>query len=68
MATIKVIEIIGESSTSWEDAAQSGVLKAAKTLENITGVEVNAMTAKVENGMIVQYRATLKIAFVLKEE
>jgi len=67
MAVVKIIEIIGESQVGWEDAARVGFNKAAETLENITGIEVTAMTAKATDGELVQYRTTLKVAFVLKD-
>jgi flavin-binding protein dodecin len=61
----KVIEIIGSSDKSWQDAAQSALNEATKTLHGITGVEVGDMTAKVDpsSGNITQYHTTVKIAF-----
>jgi flavin-binding protein dodecin len=61
----KVIEIIGTSEISWEDAAAQAVKAAARTLHGITGVEVTNMTAKVEDGKIVSYKTTVKIAFAV---
>jgi dodecin len=61
----KVIEIIGSSDKSWQDAAQSALNEATKTLHGITGVEVGDMTAKVDpnSGNITEYHTTVKIAF-----
>jgi dodecin len=61
----KVIEIIGSSDKSWQDAAQSALNEATKTLHGITGVEVDDMTAKVDpsSGNITEYHTTVKIAF-----
>ncbi|MCO6450292.1 MAG: dodecin domain-containing protein [Caldilineales bacterium] len=59
----KVIELVGSSSTGWEDAAARAVKAAAVTLHGITGIEVTNMTAKVENGEIVNYKTTVKVAF-----
>jgi flavin-binding protein dodecin len=64
----KVIELVGTSSTSWQDAAEVAVREAAKTIRNITGVEVTNMTAEVEANRIVQWRATVKIAFGIESE
>ncbi len=64
----KVIELVGTSSTSWQDAAEAAVREAAKTIRNITGVEVTNMTAEVEADRIVQWRATVKIAFGIESE
>ena len=67
MNTIKVIELIGTSTTSWEDAANNAVKEAQETVSGITGVEVVGQTARVENGVIAEYRANLKLAFLVKE-
>lgn len=67
METVKVIELIGISTESWEDAANNAVLEATKTLDNITGLEVVAQTAKVENNKIASFRTNVKVAFVVKE-
>lgn len=67
MKTIKVIELIGTSKKSWEDAANNAVKEAQETVSGITGVEVVGQTARVENGVIAEYRANLKLAFLVKE-
>ena len=66
MPTIKIIELIGTSSKSWEDAANTAVEEAAETIKDITGLEVVSQTARVENGKISEYRATVKAAFKVK--
>ena len=66
MSTIKVLELIGTSATSWEDAAQNAIRDAHKTLQGITGLEVVAQTAKVEDGKVKEYRTTVKIALLVK--
>ena len=63
---IKIIEIIGVSDKSWEDAARTAVTKAAESVEKITGVEAVSFTARVTDGKIVSYNTTCKIAFVVK--
>lgn len=68
MKTVKVIELIGTSKQSWEDAAQSAVKEAKATVSGITGLEVVGQTARVENGVITEYRTTLKLAFLVKED
>jgi flavin-binding protein dodecin len=67
MKTIKVIELIGTSNKSWEDAANNAVKEAQETVSGITGVEVVGQTARVENGVIAEYRANLKLAFLVKD-
>ncbi len=61
--TVKVVELVGESKESWEDAAQNAVFEASKTIENISGVEVYNFTAHVENGEIINYKSNVKLAF-----
>jgi hypothetical protein len=60
---VKVIEVIGESSKSWEDAAQNAVRAASKTVRNIVGLEAVGWTAEVKNGEVTKYKTTTKIAF-----
>ena len=67
MAIVKVIEVLAESPTSWEDATQQAVTQAAKTIHNIRSVYIKEQTAKVENGKVVEYRITAKISFQLDE-
>ena len=61
----KIIEIVGSSPKSWEDAAQVALAEATKTIHGITGVELKDMTAKVDSGTgkITEYHSTVKIAF-----
>jgi len=61
--TVKVIELVGESKNSWQEAVQNAVKDASKTIRNITGVEVLNNTANVKDGNIVEYKANVKIAF-----
>ena len=63
---IKVIEVIGVSAKSWEDATKMAVAKAAESLEGISGVETVSFTARVKDGKIVSYNTTCKIAFAIK--
>ena len=61
----KVIEIIGNSDKSWQDAAQAALAEAKKTIHGITGLEITDMTAKVDanTGNITEYHTAVKIAF-----
>lgn len=63
MTTIKVTELVGQSKTSWQDAVHTAVKEAAKTVRNISGVEVYNLTADVQDGNIIEYKANVKIAF-----
>ncbi|MBU7029682.1 MAG: dodecin domain-containing protein [Theionarchaea archaeon] len=66
MNIVKVIEVIGASDKSWNDAIQTALDEAAKTVDNIVGIDVLGMSGKVENNKITEYKANMKIAFVIK--
>ncbi|MGY6215543.1 dodecin family protein [Methylolobus aquaticus] len=66
MSVLKVVEILAESEKSWEDAAQNGIDKAARTLRNIRSIYVKEMEAKVADGRITAYRINAKITFELE--
>ena len=68
MAVVKIVELIGSSPNSWEEAAGNAVKAAAKTVRNIKGVHVKRCTAKVENNKIVEYRTVVKIAFIVERQ
>lgn len=65
--TAKIIELVGNSSQSWEDAAQNALEDADETIENISGIEVKSQTADVENGRIDRYQTTVHISFGLQD-
>lgn len=64
----KVIEIIGTSETSWEDAAKRAVEEASKSLKDLRIGEVTAQDLKVEDGKVVAYRIKLSVSFRFHEE
>ncbi len=66
MPVVKIIELIGSSPKGWEEAVENAVKEASKTVKNIKGVHVKRCTAKVENNKIVEYRADVKIAFIVE--
>lgn len=65
MAILKVIEVLSNSTISWEDATASAVVEASKTLKNISSVYVQDMSATVKDGKVDEYRVNLKITFKL---
>jgi len=65
VGVVKVLELVGESKESWQDAANQAVMEAAKTVDNITGVEVSNWTANVDSGRITNYKANVRVAFVV---
>ena len=67
MAVDKVIELMSESSKSWEDATQKAVEKASKSLKGIRSVWVKDMSATVNGkGKLEAYRVTCRVAFEIK--
>ncbi len=63
---LKVIELVGSSSQSWEEATKDAVSKAQETVKEIKGVDLIAQTAVVKDGKITEYRANVKIGFVVE--
>ncbi len=61
--TAKVIELIGTSSKSFEDAVRSAVKDAAATTRGITGAQVEGFSVKCAEGKIKEYKASLKVVF-----
>ncbi len=59
----KVIELVGTSEVSWEDAATKVIAKANKTLTDLRVAEVVAQDLKIEDGKVTAYRTKLKISF-----
>jgi flavin-binding protein dodecin len=60
----KIIEVIGISNKGWEDAAQTAINEAKKTVHGIHGVKVQDMTAEVDSsGKIAKYKTTVKLSF-----
>ncbi len=63
----KIIEVIGSSEKSWEDAAKNAIKAASKTLKDLRIAEVSEMDLKIEDGNIVSFRTKLKISFKIKD-
>jgi flavin-binding protein dodecin len=59
----KVIELVGTSTKSWEDAAQNAVAAAAESLRELRVAEITKLDMKVEDGKIVAYRARVHLSF-----
>ena len=59
-------EIIASSPDGFREAVEEGVARAARTLRNLTGLEVMSKRVKVERGLITEYRVDMKITFLLE--
>ena len=66
--TYKVVEIIGSSPDSWEDAAKRAIVQASKTLKDLRIAEVTKQDLRIEEGKIVAYRTRLSLSFRFHEE
>ena len=64
MATVaKVIELVAESTTSFDDAVKQGLMVAGQTIRGITGLDVKNMTCQVKDNKITHYKVTMHVAF-----
>ena len=59
----KIIELVGSSPNSWEDAAKAAVEKAGQSLRELRIAEVNKLDMKVEGGKVVAFRARVTLSF-----
>jgi flavin-binding protein dodecin len=67
MSVARVTEIISSSKKSFEDAIETGIARAVKTLKNVEGAWVKEQKVIVKNGKISEYRVDLKVTFILVE-
>ena len=68
MAVVKVIELLGESGESWEDASRKVVEEATRTLHGVTAVYVKEFQATVENDRVKNFRVNAKVSFKLERK
>lgn len=59
----KIIELVGSSPNSWEDAAKNAVEEAGKSLKNLRIAEIGKLDLRMEDGKIAAYRARVKVSF-----
>lgn len=64
----KVIELVGSSSTSWEDAAKNAIARAGKSLRDLRVAEVSKLDMKVEDGKITAFRTKVSLSFKFEGE
>ncbi len=67
MATARVTKVTASSPIGFQNAVEDGLTRASNSLRGITGLEVLSQKAKVEDGKIVEYRATMEVTFVLED-
>lgn len=66
MTVIKIIELVGVSKKGLQDAVENAVKEASKTVRNMKGVHILSWTGKIDGDKIVEYRANVKISFVVE--
>lgn len=67
MSVARVSKITAASSSSFDDAVRGGLERASRTLRGITGLRIDELKAKVENGRIEEFRVTMEVTFILDE-
>jgi flavin-binding protein dodecin len=67
MSVAKVTEITASSTKSFEDAIQTGITRASKTLDQVQGAWIQDHEVQVSDGKITEYRVRMKITFILKD-
>ncbi|HCN19877.1 MAG TPA: transporter [Planctomycetia bacterium] len=65
--TYKIIELVGTSDKSWEDAANNAVTQASKSLKDLRIAEITKLDMKIEDGKVAAYRARLSLSFKYHE-
>lgn len=68
MSVYKVIELVGTSKTSWEDAAKKAIDMANKSLRDLRIAEVTKLDMRLEDGEVVEYRARVAVSFKYEKE
>jgi flavin-binding protein dodecin len=68
MSVLKVIEILGNSTVSFEDAVQNVINDTSKTVKNIKSVYVQDMQVTVNNNKITEYRVNTKVSFGILDD
>jgi hypothetical protein len=67
MSVLKVVEILGNSTVSFEDAVQNVISEASKTVRDIKSVYVQDMQVAVKDNKISEYRVNTKVTFTILE-
>jgi dodecin len=66
MSVAKVVELVGSSNKSFQDAVDTAIQRASKTVRNIRGVDVVGQKAIVKSGKVTEYRVNLKLSFAVE--
>ena len=66
-STYKIIELVGTSTKSWEDAAKGAVETASKSLKDLRIAEISELDMKLEKGKVAAFRARVKVSFKYRD-
>ena len=66
MTVVKILELVGSSDNSWDDAVKNALADASKTVEHIVGIDVLGFKAEVTDNKIANYKAHVKVAFTVE--
>ena len=67
-STYKIIELVGTSDTSWEEAARTAIAAAGESLRDLRIAEITKLDVTIENGKLSSYRARLNVSFKYKKD
>jgi flavin-binding protein dodecin len=67
MSVYKVVELVGTSEKSWEDAARNAINVAGKTLRNLRVAEITELDLKIEDGKFAAYRSKVILSFKVED-
>jgi len=68
MSVLKVIEVLGNSTVSFEDAVKNVIKEASQSVKNIESVHVKHMYVEVKNNAVTEYRVNTKVTFKISHE
>ena len=67
MSVARITELSASSRKSFDDALESGLKRATRTLKNVTSAWISSQEVLMKNGKISEYRVRMKVTFVLEE-
>jgi hypothetical protein len=67
-STYKIIEVVGTSDVSWEEAAKTAVDTVSKTVRDMRVAEINKLDMKIEDGKVTAYRARVNLSFKYEDK
>lgn len=67
-STYKIIELVGTSETSWEDAAKTAIETASESLKDLRVAEITRLDMTIDNGKVTSFRARVSVSFKYLQE